>query len=227
VKGDTQVHHDWTVQNIRSLTDLLEAARQAGRTILLCSDHGHIPADQLRTLASPAQAGARHRPAMGDGDPVQKGELLFRGQGVYASRGSEGAVLLATEDLRYGGAAHAGEHGGATLAEVVAPCVLIGWDESGSDALADRAMLPRPAYVPEWWHFVVRPVVEVARTPTPPSVGTKRARAGRAARTGLNRRPLTANRPPCRILPSRTRTIRTPRLEERQGGPRFAGSGTT
>lgn len=193
LKGDTQEHHDWTVQHIRSLSDILEAARQAGRTILLASDHGHVPADRLRTQASPAQAGARYRPWLGDADPLQAGELLFRGQGVYTPKNAEGVVLLTRDDQRYGGAAHSGEHGGATLAEVVAPCVLIGWDEGGPEAIADKALRPRPAYVPDWWHFVVRPPVEIPRTPQPPAVAPKRAKGVDARQLGL---PAIAPPPP-------------------------------
>jgi hypothetical protein len=185
LKGDTQEHHDWTVEHIRSLSDILEAAQQAGRRILLVSDHGHVPADRLRTRSSPAQAGARYRPWLGDADPVQAGELLFRGQGVYTPKNAEGVVLLGREDQRYGAAAHSGEHGGATLAEVVAPCVLIGWDDGGPESIADKALRPRPAHVPDWWHFVVRPPVEIPRTPVPPQVATKRAKGVSERQLGL------------------------------------------
>jgi hypothetical protein len=184
LKGDTQQQTDWTVETIRSLPDLLDAARDAGRTILLAADHGHVPGG-LRTLSSPAQAGARYRPWLGDRDALQTGELLFKGRGVYTPKGAQGVVLLASEDVRYGGGAHSGEHGGATLAEVVAPCVLIGWDEPGPDALTDKARKPRPAYVPDWWHFAVRPAVEVSRTPKPPPVGTKRPKGVLEGQLGL------------------------------------------
>lgn len=191
LKGDSQQAHQWTVDSIRSLSALLEAARSAGRSVLLVADHGHVPADRLRTLSAPGQAGARWRPWLGDGDAIQAGELKFTGSGVYAPKGAQGAVLLATEALRYGAAAHAGEHGGATLAEVVAPCVLIGWDEAGPEALVDKALKPRPAYVPDWWHFAVRPAVEVPRTPTPPSV--KKKKGVSEAQLGL---PLPGEPPP-------------------------------
>jgi len=191
LKSDPQQAHQWTVDSIRSLSALLDAARDAGRSVLLVADHGHVPADRLRTLSAPGQAGARWRPWLGDGDAIQAGELKFSGSGVYTPKGAQGAVLLATEDLRYGAAAHAGEHGGATLAEVVAPCVLIGWDEPGPEALVDKALKPRPAYVPDWWHFAVRPEVEIPRTPTPPSV--KRKKGVSEAQLGL---PMLSQEPP-------------------------------
>jgi len=185
LKGDPQEQHDWTVDSIRSLEALLDAAREAHRTVLLVADHGHVPADRLRTLSAPGQAGARYRPWLGAGDTLQAGEMKFSGSGVYSPKGAEGVVLLATEELRYGAAAHAGEHGGATLAEVVAPCVLIGWDEPGPDALTDKALKPRPAYVPDWWHFAVRAPVEISRTPKPPSATKKRPRGVLEGQLGL------------------------------------------
>lgn len=191
LKGDSQQAHQWTVDSIRSLSALLDAAREAGRSVLLVADHGHVPADRLRALSAPGQAGARWRPWLGDGDAVQKGELKFSGPGVYTPKGAQGVVLLATEDLRYGGAAHAGEHGGATLAEVVAPCVLIGWDETRPESLVDEALKPRPAYVPDWWHFAVRRAVEVPRTPVPLSV--KKKKGVSAAQLGL---PMLGAEPP-------------------------------
>jgi PglZ domain len=200
LKSDPQQAHQWTVDSIRSLSALLDAAREAGRSVLLVADHGHVPADRLRTLSAPGQAGARWRPWLGDGDAIQAGELKFSGSGVYTPKGAQGAVLLATEDLRYGAAAHAGEHGGATLAEVVAPCVLIGWDEPGPESLVDKALKPRPAYVPDWWHFAVRPVVEVPRTPTPPSV--KKKRSVSEAQLGL---PLPGEAPPLAAAPAVSR----------------------
>ena len=65
----------------------------------------------------------------------------------------KGAVLLTTDAKRYGGAAHAGEHGGATLAEVVAPCVLLGWDEPGMET-RHPDLRTAPLFLPDWWHFV-------------------------------------------------------------------------
>lgn len=193
LKGDTQQAHKWTVDSIRSLAALLDTARDAGRNVLLVADHGHVRADRLRPIGAPALAGARWRPWLGDGDAVQAGELAFAGAGVYTPKGAQGVVLLTTEDLRYGGGAHAGEHGGATLAEVITPCLLLGWDELSSGALVDPALKPRPAYVPDWWHFVVRPAVETPPVTTPPPPPSKKKKAVPEAQLGL---PLPSQEPP-------------------------------
>jgi len=133
LKADVQQVTEWKVDTIKSLQAFLDAAREAGRYVLFASDHGHVPADRLATISSPPEAGARYRRWRGSADPTQPGELAFDGTGVYAHKDMKGAVLLTTDAKRYGGAAHAGEHGGATLAEVVTPCILLGWDEPGME----------------------------------------------------------------------------------------------
>lgn len=160
LKGDTQQRHSWTVDSIESLPDLLDKAREAGRAVLLAADHGHVPADLLTTKGTYAGAGARWRPWKEPSDPVEEYEVALHGDGVYAPKGAHGVILLSDDQSRYGGAAHAGEHGGATLAEVVAPCLLIAPDyELASEE--DPGLRVRPAYVPPWWHFDVAGYIEV------------------------------------------------------------------
>lgn len=170
LKGDAQQHHPWTIDHVRSLPDLLSKAREAGRSVLLASDHGHVPADKLSPLsgASGQGGGARWRPWWSANDPVREGEQAFAarsGNGVWAPRGAAGVVLLGDDTTRYGAAAHAGEHGGASLAEVVTPCLLMGCEDIAmKEANTDRGLAVRPAYVPAWWYFDVRdpPRVEAA-----------------------------------------------------------------
>lgn len=169
LKGDPQERHPWSVENVWSLPDLLDKAREAGRAVLLASDHGHVPADLLAPLSgtSGQGGGARWRPWSSADEPLREGEVGFEARpGVWAPRGAHGVVLLGDDTVRYGAAAHAGEHGGATLAEVVAPCLLIGCDDvAAAAAETDRALLVRSAYVPSWWHFEVRDVPEAPPAP--------------------------------------------------------------
>lgn len=165
LKGDSQQETQWEVSTIKSLGAFLEAARKAGRQVLFASDHGHVPSDRLESLASPAQAGARHRPWSGPEDPVQASERVFSGEGVYAEKEMKGAVLLTTDTKRYGGAASAGEHGGATLAEVVTPCLLLGWDEPGIEIDHPNLRIS-PLFVPDWWHFMAPAAAQPAKPPS-------------------------------------------------------------
>lgn len=150
LKSDSQQEQRWGIEAFRSLPQILDAAMQAGRHVLLAADHGHVPADRLSNLGPGDGGGARYRLWRGEQDALQPGERLFKGEGVYLPRGAQGLVLLENDAVRYGGAPHAGEHGGASLAEVVAPCVLVGFDDEVR-AAQDPALQVRSFYVPEWW----------------------------------------------------------------------------
>lgn len=158
LKGDTQQRHDWTADSIGSLTQLLDAAREAGRAVLLASDHGHVPGDLLKSKGTFVGSGARWRPWTEASDPVSDGEVGFHGGGVWAPKGAHGVVLLADDRARYGGGAHAGEHGGASLAEVVAPCILIAPDD-GRD-VHDAHQKVTSLHVPAWWNLEVETTLD-------------------------------------------------------------------
>jgi hypothetical protein len=201
LKGDSQTQLDWTVDKIRSLRDLLGAARDAGRHVLLVADHGHVPADRLRSVATPSKGGgARWRPWTGDDDPVQPGERRFKGKGVYAPRGAAGVVLLEGDDRRYGGAAHAGEHGGTSLAEVVTPCVLIGWEDP-TLAERDPALKLVSQHIPEWWSRSV-PTEIRRRSEGPGSAPLKPPRKRKEAPEQQLALPGVAPLPPASLSPA-------------------------
>lgn len=173
LKGDPQQRHAWTVESIKSLPELLDRAREAGRAVLLASDHGHVPADRLVSKAGIEKGGARWRPWTSPDETLAPYEVGFRGETVCSPKGAHGVVLLADDASRYGGGAHAGEHGGATLAEVVAPCLLIGCEELGAPAHDDRALDVGAAHVPPWWYLEVHP--PVAAPPAEAPVRPKKA----------------------------------------------------
>lgn len=159
LKGDPQTRNRWGVDDIKSLAELLEHARDADRAVLMVSDHGHVPAGLMVSERAPRRGGARWRPIVDNADANVAGdyEVVFEGERAkYAwwPRGARGVVLLADEEHRYGGSAHAGDHGGASLAEIVAPCVLLGCEDA-RPARDDPAQAVRSAYVPSWWYFEV------------------------------------------------------------------------
>ncbi|MCC6750665.1 MAG: BREX-2 system phosphatase PglZ [Deltaproteobacteria bacterium] len=154
----------WEVESIASLPDLLERAREHGRSVLLASDHGHVPADRLVSVGPrSATGGARWRAWAGPEEVLGESEVAFalRGERIWAPKGARGVVLLADDASRYGGSTHAGEHGGATLAEVVVPCLLLGCDDGLGTGGDDPALAVRAAHVPGWWCFDVREPVDV------------------------------------------------------------------
>ncbi|MBI2373944.1 MAG: BREX-2 system phosphatase PglZ [Deltaproteobacteria bacterium] len=173
LKASHEVRHPWGVENIASLPDLLEKARESGRAVLLASDHGHVPADRLQRVTPSSEAqGARWRVWPSATAPLAANEVGFSGSRVYVPRGSHGIALLADDASCYVGSTHAGEHGGATLAEVVAPCALIGCEDTTA-AADDAGQRPQAMLVPRWWHFdvaaepVAAPVAETTPSKKP------------------------------------------------------------
>lgn len=162
LKRDPQQHPRWSVDSIRPLADLLDAAQRAGRAVLLASDHGHVPTDLLERVGN---SGGRWRAWDGAGDALADGEVKLAGEGVWAPKGKDAVVLLATDRARYGSQPNAGEHGGASLAEVVAPCLLIGSATTAEDDAAQRVV---GAHVPDWWLLRVRAPFELAPEPKRP-----------------------------------------------------------
>jgi hypothetical protein len=157
LKSSTQEVRRWTADSIRSLADLLDDARVAGRAVLLASDHGHVPADRLHHVGSGHPGGgARWRPWNGQAADLGAHEIGVSGPNIHTPKGAAGVVLLANDASCYCSSTHAGEHGGATLAEVVAPCVLLAFDDPVQSSTGDKALVPTGAVVPEWWHYEVQ-----------------------------------------------------------------------
>jgi hypothetical protein len=163
LKASEEVAIDWTVDRIKSLPDLLDKARECGRAVLLASDHGHVPSDRLvRKPGATSGGGARWRPWPSADAPLKENEIGVTGGSVYVPKGAHGIVMLTDDATTYAGNTHSGEHGGATLAEVVAPCLFIGAHENARGPFAqDPAQDIRAAHVPAWWNFDLREPADV------------------------------------------------------------------
>ncbi|MGD0679087.1 MAG: BREX-2 system phosphatase PglZ [Polyangiaceae bacterium] len=169
LKGDTQQDSRWTYETIRPLRDLLDAAQETGRAVLLAADHGHVPADRLQSVGSPPDSKARWRVWKRPDEPIADYEIAIEKQYAWAPAGAHGVILLADDAHRYGAAPHAGEHGGATLAEVVAPTLLVASEQLEQRALAserDPDLHVEPIPRPEWW-FPSVPAEARLRPPSP------------------------------------------------------------
>lgn len=138
-RGD-QIRLDWTARTIRPLEELLRAAEDAGRVVVLVSDHGHV---LERATTQRAGAGERWREAKGT--PADD-EVLLEGPRVLLGGGRVFAPW--TEQVRYGGKKN-GYHGGVSPQEVVIPLGVFvppgvaveGWSEA-------------PDELPAWWEMV-------------------------------------------------------------------------
>jgi len=152
-KGE-QIRVDWTAHRIRPLEELLEAAREAERAVVLVSDHGHVIEHQSE-MRRPAdyRSGDPDRWRRARGDPGD-GEVLLEGPRVLAGR----VIVPWSERIRYGHPKN-GYHGGAAPQEVVVPLAVFvpssvsvdGWPEAAPEE-------------PDWWVLTeTTPAVERPR----------------------------------------------------------------
>lgn len=132
----------WSLQHVANLPALLAEASAAGRIVVLTSDHGHV-IERGGELRSASGGGARWRPA--DSGPVEADEVLVTGPRVLAP--GNRAVLARSEGLRYTPKA-AGYHGGASLAELTVPIIVLRPPTAKSPAGWKDA----PPQAPEWWY---------------------------------------------------------------------------
>ncbi|MEU2179642.1 BREX-2 system phosphatase PglZ [Streptomyces thermolilacinus] len=135
----------WRLGDIAKMSDLLNAARDYGRPVVLVSDHGHVldrtPRGHQQTAAEGVR-GARWR----TGTPGD-GEIAVSGPRVRTRGGR--AVLPWREDLRYT-SRQAGYHGGASLAEVTVPVITL---VPSADLIPEGwTLLPAERIAPGWWH---------------------------------------------------------------------------
>ncbi|WP_164983784.1 BREX-2 system phosphatase PglZ [Cellulomonas endophytica] len=130
----------WTVDAVQHLRAIVEAAADARRTLVLTSDHGHV-LERNSEGRSVAGADARWRPA--DAAPLVEGEVLVEGPRVLTDGR---AVLSWDERLRYGKRT-SGYHGGASLAELTIPVLVMARGASPEVA----GWRPGPPQTPTWW----------------------------------------------------------------------------
>ncbi len=173
LRGSLQVAVDYSKAPILPLEALLSAAEGAERAVLLVADHGHVAGDAMRVAGGripPGREGGARWRALTEGEQPQDGEILLP-RTSWKPRGAAGLAALWDTTLA-NRAPHYGEHGGLSLAEVVAPAFLIGpeWLDrvAGEDVELSCRVLPEP----DWWSLkIARPVATpvAAEEPKPPA----------------------------------------------------------
>jgi hypothetical protein len=148
----------WSLADVTHLRELLAAARSYGRPVVLVADHGHVLERGSRSDAQTAVTEGAESARWRTGDVVGEGEIAVHGPRV---REGGGAVVLPwREDIRYTGR-RAGYHGGASLAEVTVPVLVL--LPAGEETPKDWVPLPRELATPGWWRtHVTRDVPESA-----------------------------------------------------------------
>jgi PglZ domain len=147
LSGAVQRHSGWSLRAIPLLDAALNAARDAGRAVVLLSDHGHVPErTATHRVPAPTGSGDRHRSAAGD--PAAAGEVLAEGRRVLTADGR--AILAADPSIRYTSASKPGYHGGASPEELVAPVAIVTAFDTEVDGLVDQE-----PDEPSWWRDVL------------------------------------------------------------------------
>lgn len=147
----------WGADAVKNLVPILDAARLAGRDVVLTADHGHVVERRLGQQRSATTiSSGRSR----DGSsPVGEDEVLVEGLRVLAE--GNRAVLAVDEGLRYG-PLKAGYHGGASASEVIVPVIrLVGHTEQAPEGV--RLLSPQ---APAWWFGGLAPAQNAADEPS-------------------------------------------------------------
>lgn len=148
----------WQVGQIANLSALLGAAQDAGRVVILTSDHGHMVERGSELRSTPGAAARFRSPETG---PVRPDEVLVSGPRVLIDGGE--SVLAVSDGVRFA-AKKSGYHGGAALAEVAIPVVVFKSIGAGDP----HGWVEAPPQEPVWWNEPVRPVsTAAAATPAP------------------------------------------------------------
>lgn len=151
----------WSLADVTYLPELLDAARNYGRPVVLVSDHGHV-LDRADTtpVSAPGVESARWRLGQaGDGEVTLSGPRVVYGDGTV--------VVPWRENLRYT-PRKAGYHGGASLAEMTVP--VLGLLPSMDAVPSGWHVLTDPA--PSWWEAHTHGVL-----PVPSPAAAKQAKA--------------------------------------------------
>ncbi len=155
-KGD-QLQVPWTLERVPILHQLLVAAGDANRVVVLTSDHGHVVERDSETVRH--DGGDRYRT---DGGRLTDREMEVRGarvapfvRGGFTAPWSERLIYTTRRN---------GYHGGLTPQEVLVPITVLAHDNSVPEGW--NAVPQRP---PPWW-FESTPVVGGGEKPvdTPP-----------------------------------------------------------
>jgi hypothetical protein len=164
-KGE-QIRPRWSIEAIRPLRAVLHAALEAGRTVVMTSDHGHVV--ESGTQARAQAEAERWRADDGQAAP---GEIVLSGARVVMPR-AERLIALWSERLRYGGRKN-GYHGGASPQEVVIPLGVFRAVSDDPDAAALIGWREVPPFTPAWWSDDDAPAPRVSR---PAPAGRRRTR---------------------------------------------------
>lgn len=171
LSSNAQLSVNWNIESVSLLRQILEAARESGRLVIITSDHGHVLEHDMQYSKSPYEA-ERFKPSH---EQTTDGEILVEGSRVVQADGK--AILPWSEKIRYA-TKKMGYHGGGTMQEVIIPFGIFR-NVGETDSIAGWKEVPRQE--PEWWRLDTALVEVDVVAPIPPV--SKKKKAGRDERT--------------------------------------------
>jgi hypothetical protein len=160
-----QMRDEWSLNRISVLGQILKLARDAGRVVILASDHGHVW-HRPDGLLSAGDAGSRWR--SNSGTPSD-GELVVSGPRIRDQQDRNIIVVPWSESIYYGRQQN-GYHGGVTPQEMICPLVILRDKASNYSGL-----FPCEYPKPDWWNAKLSPATTLPEPVAPVFVpGVKR-----------------------------------------------------
>jgi hypothetical protein len=149
LSGSDQVAPRWDLDFVRPLRELLQLASEAGRAVILTSDHGHVLEHRTSLKSGMTNGGDRFRT---DGGSPGEGEVRVSGQRVQNAIGRPDVTVAWSRNIRYS-TKKRGYHGGASPLEVVIPfAILVHRNNATPEGWSDAAPSP---FWPDWWRLSV------------------------------------------------------------------------
>ncbi|WP_026414529.1 BREX-2 system phosphatase PglZ [Actinomadura oligospora] len=136
----------WRLKDISYLPDLLNAALDFGRPVVLVADHGHVLEREESAPGTPRVTSTEIGAARWRTGTPGEGEVELAGPRVLENGGR--VVVPWREEIRYT-PRKAGYHGGASLAEMAVPVLVLLPD--AADRPKGWELLPPEETEPAWW----------------------------------------------------------------------------
>lgn len=156
LKGSREVRVAYGVGTIKPLEELLSLAMASGRAVLMVADHGHVTSSRMGPARPQTATSTRWR-WLPEGAEPEADEVVVSGKDIPRGPGGESVAMLFRETDTFKAMRHEGAHGGCSLAEAIAPALLMA-DSTLADTYASGGVedpqaqvtpLPRPA----WWNL--------------------------------------------------------------------------
>ena len=181
LSSNAQLGVPWSLASVAVLRQMLEAAKESGRLVVLTSDHGHVLDHDIRLVQTATEAERYRSPTeLPPGAEPASEEVLIQGRRVALPDHS--VMLPWSERLRYG-AQKMGYHGGGAPQEVLVP---FGVFRSLEDLQPVAGWQEMPRRQPHWWALdagasIAEPAVTAAASSTKDTKGTGAPAAGQLA----------------------------------------------